>query len=343
MPSPLRTGHPGLSSTTRQSPQRVKRRSRGVTGVTREVTASEPVRGDREAPCPSWPSQPLCSLAVQLAPFMVNLSLPFSPTLFLPPTPRACLRSGPRGISTRWLCGRLLCEMRWNTQPAPSRGCPWVPAVRNIPRAPQRRGEKERRLDGGFGARCPPVVTFRVSAVLPPPRLEDERPWPSLEESGMGLAWRLLTEPPTRWLEAVTRPDPGPGGARWPASTKVPTPGTFPPAGEAELLGKEASFVCGPLSPEVSVLRLPRLRAAGPSQPLASVLCSNKGGPGVELSLNPRGWTKGAEWPRWPSTRLSRSLDLAEVLKRPPTTFFSTGASGLPQCRTGLSSAGVWF
>lgn len=44
---------------------------------------------------------PAAPPAASLAPFMGNRSLPFPPTPFLPPTPRACLRSGPRGICTR--------------------------------------------------------------------------------------------------------------------------------------------------------------------------------------------------------------------------------------------------
>lgn len=63
--------------------------------------------------------------------------------------------------------------------------------------------------------------------------LDGERPWPPLEGPGTGLARHLVTEPPARWLEAVTRLNPGPGTAWWPASAKAPPPGTSPPVGEA--------------------------------------------------------------------------------------------------------------
>lgn len=87
--------------------------------------------------------------------------------------------------------------------------------------------------------------------------LDGERPWPPLEGPGTGLARRLVTEPPARWPEAVTRPNPGPGTAWWPASAKAPPPGTSPPVGEAGGAAGGGSGPCrgprrGPRAPEAS-------------------------------------------------------------------------------------------
>lgn len=67
------------------------------------------------------------------------------------------------------------------------------------------------------------------------------------------MARRLVTEPPARWPEAVTRPNPGPGTAWWPASAKAPPPGTSPPVGEAGgAAGGGSGPGRGPRAPEAS-------------------------------------------------------------------------------------------
>lgn len=141
-------------------------------------------------PSPAVPSRRNGLRSWLIAPF------PSLPPGFFLPHPEAVPAPGPGGVCAQPAL-QLLCEMRWSTQAAPSRGVPG-PGCAERSTGSAGRGEKERRLDWGFGAQGLPGITCMV---LPPTR------WTA---RGRGRPWR---DPGRAWHGTWSQSHP-PGGRK---------------------------------------------------------------------------------------------------------------------------------